>query len=129
MIKIKFSELKINDEFFALSDKEGYLPMNKVSKNSFYCLGNETKTEDCDVLISPKFKDRYGKDLSVGDRILYTKSDDTEEDVYTGLIDDVIRDIKISKYDDHYTITFNEGSIDDYIYNKDIVKIESNWGI
>lgn len=126
MIKVKFSELKINDEFFALSDKEGCLPMNKVSNNSFYCMGNETKTEDCEVLMSPKFKDRYGKDLSIGDRVLILE--------IVGNWDHKLNEIQIKDvsldltFEYIYLITDMNSKIHQLVSN-DIVKIEKDWNI
>ncbi|MCY7363176.1 MAG: hypothetical protein LH629_14085, partial [Ignavibacteria bacterium] len=73
MIKVKFSDVEIS-KMFAMSNETGLRHKKWGSEN----------IKDEDYVWIEKFKDRYGKDLSIGDRVLLTLSDDKEDDFYTG---------------------------------------------
>lgn len=131
MIKVKFSELKVGDEFHFLNGVSIFTKQNEKEYSHKYkdeiCYYS-TPNNNMEVYIS-KFKDRYGKDLSVGDRVLIALKGDEEG----CLIDRTIDNIILSKglyqsLTDRYDIVI-EGKVYQWIHYSNIVKIEFNWGI
>ena len=130
MIKKKFSELNIGDEFYhPLASKNTVLFKNtlttyhtkkKGDSNNIY-QGN-LKPDTCVYVLS--FKDKYGKNIFIGDRVLIgCIYNDGELEIEDIVIDDI--DIDTLNYiilKDKYNIYHCQSS-------KNIVKIESNWGI
>jgi hypothetical protein len=137
MIEVKFSELKVGDEFkydkkkwkkIAGTNWSPFINAERIIKN-----GTEWTMLSDDALVKPlvsksKFKDRYDKNLSIGDRILFAY--DVSEELFAKLVCIYIAKIEIDERENRYNVICRDTQKEYlYISPSDIVKIEKDWGI
>jgi hypothetical protein len=134
-----FDKLKDGDEFRykGQSYVKDFMPDNS-DVNARYLTGEHrgwftTFFDDdiVDYIPEPEFKDKYGRKLYIGNRILIALEGDKEG----RLVEKIIDNIKLStdyvsskEVSTRYDITFNNHT--NYaIHYSNIVRIDSNWGI
>ncbi len=129
MIRIKYTQLKVGDKFYLSEDSDVLCELvygnGYISANHYY--GNP----DINMDVYIKAKDRFGKDLNIGDRVIILEVVGNWEHKLNEIL---INDIKSTEYVDCpiygtvYLLT-DKNNKQHQLKSTDIIKIESNWGI